>query len=205
MTASTLTGSSSAIVCGSPSSAAAMPSRWPVPSEKVPALFFATLPRSARSTTSSPRRPGLPCVSARILRWLYADARSAIAEGGQPHGTDLTLPLGRRTHNVRHGPQRGMREGPRIQRHGRHRRMAGRVRRSWRSSSRPRSPVASRRSRANRLWAGWLSTTEAARWSPAPRRSVFGNLGSTDKSAGRVPTASCCRARHHDDARDGFP
>ena len=51
-----LTGSSRMSVCGSPSSAAAMPSRCPMPSENPPARLPATAARPTISMTSSTRR-----------------------------------------------------------------------------------------------------------------------------------------------------
>ena len=57
---SPLTGSSSSSTCGSPSSAAATPSRWLMPSEKPPARFFATSRRPTRSSIASTRLLGRP-------------------------------------------------------------------------------------------------------------------------------------------------
>ena len=70
---SPLTGSSSSSVEGSPSSAAAMPSRCPIPSENWPARFLATACSPTRSMSSSTRRLPMPCVCASASRWLYAD------------------------------------------------------------------------------------------------------------------------------------
>jgi hypothetical protein len=57
---SPLTGSSSMITAGSPSRAAAMPSRCPMPSENPPTRLPATAVSPARSITSSTRRRGSP-------------------------------------------------------------------------------------------------------------------------------------------------
>ena len=62
------TGSSRITVRGSPSSAAAMPSRWPMPSEKPPARR-ATPPSPTASTTSSTRDRRMPQVWASASRW----------------------------------------------------------------------------------------------------------------------------------------
>jgi hypothetical protein len=59
-----LTGSSRISVAGSPSSAAAIPSRCPMPSEKPPTRRCATLLRPVISMTSFTRRTGMPCVAA---------------------------------------------------------------------------------------------------------------------------------------------
>ena len=53
---SPLTGSSRTTTGGSPSSATAMPSRWPMPSENLPTRLPATASRPTRSSTSSTRR-----------------------------------------------------------------------------------------------------------------------------------------------------
>lgn len=68
-----LTGSSRISVAGSPSSAEAMPRRWPMPSEKPPARFLATWRRPTRSITSSTRERGMPWVAASASRWLKAE------------------------------------------------------------------------------------------------------------------------------------
>src|SRR5579862_9257036 len=68
-----LTGSSSRSVCGSPRSAVAMPSRCPMPSEKLPTRFLATSCRPTRSMSSSTRFFPIPCVCASARRWLYAE------------------------------------------------------------------------------------------------------------------------------------
>ena len=62
---SPLTGSSRISTCGSPSSAAAMPSRWPMPREKPPARLRATSVRPTRASTSSTRDLGRPWLCAR--------------------------------------------------------------------------------------------------------------------------------------------
>ena len=68
-----LTGSSSMRVSGSPSSAAAMPSRCPMPRENFPARCRATDERPVSSITSCTRRRPMPCVAASARRWLNAD------------------------------------------------------------------------------------------------------------------------------------
>ena len=70
---SPLTGSSRTTTRGSPSSAAAMPSRWPMPREKRPARWPATSVRPTMSITSSTRRRLTPLVWASASRWLRAD------------------------------------------------------------------------------------------------------------------------------------
>ena len=74
-----LTGSSSMTVSGSPSRAEAMPSRWPMPSEKPPAARRRRRSRPTRSSTSSTRDAGMPVVAASARRWLRASAW-----GGRP-------------------------------------------------------------------------------------------------------------------------
>ena len=59
-----LIGSSNITVSGSPIRAAAMPSRWLMPSEKVPTRLPATSLRPTRSSTSVTRRRSMPLVSA---------------------------------------------------------------------------------------------------------------------------------------------
>ena len=68
-----LTGSSRISVCGSPSSAAAMPSRWPMPSENSPARFFATVVQPDEVDHLVDAALGMPCVCASASRWLYAE------------------------------------------------------------------------------------------------------------------------------------
>ena len=68
-----LTGSSRISVRGSPSSAAAMPSRWPMPSEKPPTRLPATPWRPVISMTSSTRLRPMPCVAATARRWFVAE------------------------------------------------------------------------------------------------------------------------------------
>ena len=70
---SPFTGSSKITTRGSPSSAAAMPSRWPIPREKPPTRLAATSARPTRSITSSTRRRPMPFVCASASRWLRAD------------------------------------------------------------------------------------------------------------------------------------
>ena len=66
-----LTGSSSITVSGSPSSAAAIPSRWPMPSENWPARLRATSlePDHLDQLARRDARP-MPCVCASASRWL---------------------------------------------------------------------------------------------------------------------------------------
>ena len=61
-------GSSSITVSGSPRSADAMPSRWPMPSENLPAWSSATWSMPTSSITSSTRRSVIPVVAARARR-----------------------------------------------------------------------------------------------------------------------------------------
>ncbi len=63
-----LTGSSKSSTCGSPSSAAAMPRRWPMPSEKPLERLRATFWRPTTPSTSSTRRAGMPDSWARHSR-----------------------------------------------------------------------------------------------------------------------------------------
>ncbi|CAH0327513.1 hypothetical protein SRABI128_06180 [Microbacterium sp. Bi128] len=65
-----LTGSSRMTVCGSPRRAAAMPSRWPMPSEKPPTFFLATSASPVISITSWTRFFGMLWVAAMASRWL---------------------------------------------------------------------------------------------------------------------------------------
>ena len=67
---SPLTGSSNMRMAGSPSSAPAMPRRWPMPREKPFDRFLATSLRPTRSSTSLTRRAGRLLVWARQSRWL---------------------------------------------------------------------------------------------------------------------------------------
>ncbi|PSK52165.1 hypothetical protein B0E38_04863 [Streptomyces sp. 111WW2] len=67
-----LTGSSKSSTWGSPSSAAAMPSRWPMPREKPLERRLATSWRPTTPSTSSTRRAGMPDSWARLSRWLRA-------------------------------------------------------------------------------------------------------------------------------------
>src|SRR6478735_897899 len=59
-----LTGSSRMSVCGSPSRAAAIPRRWPMPSENPPAFFRATASSPVISITSCTRALGMLWVAA---------------------------------------------------------------------------------------------------------------------------------------------
>ena len=63
------TGSSRTTVAGSPSSAAAMPSRWAMPSENLPASRPATSRRPTASMTSRTRDRPMPAVWASASRW----------------------------------------------------------------------------------------------------------------------------------------
>ena len=67
-----LTGSSKSSTCGSPSSAAAIPSRWLIPSEKPFERFLATADSPTVSSTWPTRRRGMPLLCARHSRWLAA-------------------------------------------------------------------------------------------------------------------------------------
>lgn len=69
---SPLTGSSNIRISGSPSSADAMPSRWPMPRENPLDFFFATALRPTMSRTSSTRLLGMRLLCARHSRLLYA-------------------------------------------------------------------------------------------------------------------------------------
>ncbi|CAM5713704.1 hypothetical protein SMICM304S_01327 [Streptomyces microflavus] len=65
-----LTGSSRISTSGSPMSAAAMPSRWPMPSEKPLVRLRAVAAGSpTRSSTSSTRLRGMPLLAASPARW----------------------------------------------------------------------------------------------------------------------------------------
>ena len=66
---SPLTGSSKITVAGSPSRAAAIPRRCPMPREKRPARRCTTAPSPTCSTTSSTRDRPIPPVWARANRW----------------------------------------------------------------------------------------------------------------------------------------
>ena len=63
------TGSSRISVSGSASSADAIPSRCPMPSEKPPARFWATSCRPTISMTSATRLRAMPWVAASASRW----------------------------------------------------------------------------------------------------------------------------------------
>lgn len=67
-----LTGSSNMRISGSPSSAEAIPSRWPMPSENPFDFFFATGVSPTRSNTSATRLTGIRFDWARQRRLLYA-------------------------------------------------------------------------------------------------------------------------------------
>ncbi len=66
---SPLTGSSNITISGSPSSAEAMPRRWPIPSEKPRERFRATEARPTRSSTSPTRAAGMRLLWASQSRW----------------------------------------------------------------------------------------------------------------------------------------
>ena len=74
-----LTGSSSSSTAGSPSSAAAMPSRWAMPRENLPARRSAAGPIPVISSTSSTRWRGIALPAASAVRW--AAGRAAGVEG----------------------------------------------------------------------------------------------------------------------------
>jgi hypothetical protein len=57
---------------GSPSRAEAIPSRWPIPSEKPLTRLLATWASPASSSTSCTRRLGMPLLWARHNRWSRA-------------------------------------------------------------------------------------------------------------------------------------
>ncbi len=67
-----LTSSSSMRTGGSPSRAAAIPRRCPMPREKPPARRRAALSSPTRSSTSAARARPIPLLRARLSRWLYA-------------------------------------------------------------------------------------------------------------------------------------
>lgn len=69
---SPLTGSSNIRISGSPSSAAAIPSRWPIPSEKPFDFCLATAVSPTVSRTSLTRLTGMRLLCARHNRLLYA-------------------------------------------------------------------------------------------------------------------------------------
>ncbi len=81
-----LTGSSKSSTWGSPSSAAAMPSRCPMPREKPFDRLRATSCRPTTPRTSSTRRAGMPDSWARLSRWLRADRPpcTALASSSAP-------------------------------------------------------------------------------------------------------------------------
>ena len=68
-----LTGSSSSSTAGSPSSAAAMPSRWAMPRENLPARRSAAGPMPVISSTSSTRWLGIALPAASAVRWPRAE------------------------------------------------------------------------------------------------------------------------------------
>src|SRR6478752_7125216 len=70
---SPLTGSSNRSTGGSPSSAAAMPRRWLMPSDSVAAFLAATVASPTMSSTSSTRFAGSRCVAAIQRRWARTD------------------------------------------------------------------------------------------------------------------------------------
>src|SRR4051812_33658928 len=67
---SPLAGSSRMSTRGSPSSVAARPSRWRIPSEYLPARRSAAWSSSTRRSTSSTRELGRPAMAASARRWL---------------------------------------------------------------------------------------------------------------------------------------
>ena len=67
-----LAGSSRIRVCGSPSNAAASPSRWPMPRENVFGFLRATVTRPSCSRTWSTRFVEIPLAVASMRRWLRA-------------------------------------------------------------------------------------------------------------------------------------
>ena len=69
---SPLTGSSNIRISGSPSSAAAMPSRWLMPREKLLDRFRPTSASPTMPRTSSTRLAGIRLVWAKHSRWLRA-------------------------------------------------------------------------------------------------------------------------------------
>ena len=98
-----LTGSSKRSTPGSPSSAPAMPSRWPMPSEYLPARRSATAVSPTRSRTSSTRPSGISLVWARI-----AGGCGRCGRGGTPWHRAGRRPRGaasaaRRSGAVHHG------------------------------------------------------------------------------------------------------
>src|SRR5690625_2712005 len=81
-----LTGSSRIRVRGSPSIAAAIPRRCPMPREKPPTRLPATSASPVMSMTSRTRLRPMPCVAARERRWLVAlrPACTALASSRAP-------------------------------------------------------------------------------------------------------------------------
>ncbi len=69
---SPFTGSSNITISGSPSSAQAMPRRWPMPSEKPRARLRATGVRPTSPSASSTRRSGIRLLWASQSRWSRA-------------------------------------------------------------------------------------------------------------------------------------
>ncbi len=69
---SPLTGSSSSSTSGSPNTAAAMPSRWDIPSEKPPDLRSPASERPTMSSTSRTRDGGIRWVRASHSKWCRA-------------------------------------------------------------------------------------------------------------------------------------
>ena len=76
-----LTGSSHRSTCGSPSSAAAMPRRWLMPSENPLARRRRTSCSPTRASTSSTRCRPMPLLCARQSRWLNARAPAVHGPG----------------------------------------------------------------------------------------------------------------------------
>ena len=85
---SPFTGSSNSSTSGSPSSAAAMPSRWPMPSENFPARWRATDASPTRSSTSS-TRPRRDVVGLGEHPQVVAGAAPGMDRLGLEEGADL--------------------------------------------------------------------------------------------------------------------
>ncbi len=81
-----LTGSSNMTVAGSPSSAAAMPSRWPMPREKPLTRLPATGPSPVRPMTSSTGTGG--CVGAGQRQQVAERRPARVDRAGVEHGAD---------------------------------------------------------------------------------------------------------------------
>ena len=88
-----LTGSSKSSTCGSPSSAAAMPRRCPMPSEKPLERFAATSCSPTTPSTSSTRRAGMP-ESWASAEQMAARAAAAVHRLGVEQRADLAGGVG---------------------------------------------------------------------------------------------------------------